>query len=247
VVQPERGDFGARDVVQKIFDNVRKDGRTYLPEVESLKVFAAYGLPVLPSVLTKTEEDALKAAKNMGYPVVLKIVSPHIVHKLDAGGVAINIKDDAAVSREFRKMMNTAVTLVGADKVWGVEVQKMADKGIEVFLGSKRDAKFGPVVVFGMGGTFVEVFKDVSFRLAPLRELTIDHMMHSIKGYKLLKGYRGEPADIEKIKECLGRLSQLVVDFPEIEELDVNPLIVYPVGNGARAVDGRIVISQNRR
>jgi acetyltransferase len=141
--------------------------------------------------------------------------------------------------------MNTATALVGADKIWGIEVQKMSDKGLEVFLGSKRDAKFGPVIVFGMGGTFVEVFKDVAFRLAPLRELTIEHMMQSVKGYKLLQGYRGSPGDIDKIKECLGRLSQLVMDFPDIEELDINPLMVYSPGSGARALDGRIVIKKS--
>lgn len=231
-----------KEVVEKIFDHVRSQGRTYLPEIEALKVFSAYGIPVLESQLAKTEEEAIAHARRIGFPVVLKIVSPHIVHKLDAGGVAIDIRDEASVSREFRKMMQTAVSLVGADKIWGVEVQKMADKGTEIFLGSKRDAKFGPVVVFGMGGTYVEVFKDVAFRLAPMRELTLEHMIKNIKGYKLLEGYRGKPADIDKIKECLGRLSQLVIDFPEIEELDINPIIVYPPGNGARAVDGRILL-----
>ncbi len=231
-----------KEVVQRIFKKVRDEGRLYLPEVEALEVFNAYGLPTLKSKLAKTEEEAIQAAKEIGYPVVLKIASPAIVHKLDAGGVVVNIQDATELSRAFRKMINTAHALVGADKVWGAEVQQMAGKGVEVFLGSKRDPKFGPVIVFGLGGTFVEVFRDVSFRLAPLREWTTRAIIEKSKAFKILQGYRGQPADIAKVSECLGRLSQLVVDFPEIEELDINPLIVYPLGNGARTLDGRIVL-----
>ncbi len=233
-----------REVVAKIFKQVRADGRLYLPEVEALKVFEAYGLPTLKSKLARTEEEAVEIAKEFGYPVVLKIASPAIVHKLDAGGVVINIQDATELARAFRKMTNTAHALVGKEKVWGAEVQQMADKGVEVFLGSKHDPKFGPVIVFGLGGTFVEVFRDVSFRLAPLREWTTRAIIEKSKAYKILQGYRGQPADIAKVSECLGRLSQLVVDFPEIEELDINPLIVYPLGNGARVLDGRIVLSR---
>lgn len=232
-----------KEVVEKIFARVRAERRSYLPEVEALKVLEAYGLPVLRSKLAKTEDEAVAIANEFGYPVVLKIASPAIVHKLDAGGVVINIQNPADLSRAFRKMINTANALVGAEKVWGAEVQQMADKGIELFLGSKRDPKFGPVIVFGLGGTFVEVFRDVSFRLAPLREWTTRAIIEKSKAYKILQGYRGQPADIAKVSECLGRLSQLVLDFPEIEELDINPLIVYPLGNGARALDARIVLS----
>ena len=233
-----------REVAAKIFKQVRADGRTYIPEVEALKVFEAYGLPTLKSRLVKTEEEAVATANEFGFPVVLKIASPAIVHKLDAGGVVINIQNAAELSLAFRKMINTATVLVGADKVWGAEVQQMADKGVEVFLGAKRDPKFGPLIVFGLGGTFVEVFRDVSFRLAPMREWTTRAIIEKSKAYQILRGYRGQEADIAKVSECLGRLSQLVVDFPEIEELDINPLIVYPLGNGARVLDGRIVLSR---
>lgn len=232
-----------KEVVEKIFKQVRAEGRNYLPEVESLQVLAAYGIPVLKSKLARTEEEAIATAQEFGYPVVLKIASPAIVHKVDAGGVIVGLQDSTEVSRAYRKILNTANALVGAEKVWGIEVQQMADKGVEVFLGAKRDPKFGPVIVFGLGGTFVEVFRDVSFRLAPLREWTTRAIIEKSKAYKILQGYRGQPADIAKVSESLGRLSQLVVDFPEIEELDINPLIVYPLGNGARALDGRIVLS----
>jgi acetyltransferase len=231
-----------KDVVTKILDRIKADGRTYLPQTEALQIFSAYGLPVADSRLAKSEEEALRFTNEIGYPVVLKISSPAIVHKVDAGGVAVGIKDNVELSRAFRKIMSTAESLVGKDKIWGIDVQKMADKGLEVFIGSKRDAVFGPVVVFGLGGTYVEVFKDAQFRVAPLRELSVRTMIETTKAGVLLKGYRGQPGDIDKVAECISRVSQLVMDFPEIEELDINPLIVYPPGNGARIVDGRIVL-----
>lgn len=231
-----------KDLAKKFFDANKKEGRNYLPEAEALKVFSAYGFPVLKNRVATTEEEALKAADDIGFPVVLKIVSPKIVHKFDAGGVVLNIEDKTSLSRAYRKMLATAEALVGKDNIMGVEVQQMADKGIEVILGAKKDPVFGPVIVFGMGGTYVEVFKDATFRVAPLRELSIKEMIQNSKVYKLLEGYRGTPADIPRVEECLGRLSQLVIDFPEIQELDINPLIVYPKGNGARVADGRILL-----
>jgi acyl-CoA synthetase (NDP forming) len=234
-----------KEVVEKIFKHVRTEKRTYLPEIESLQVFEAYGFPVLKSRLAKTEEEALKIAQEFGFPVVVKIASPAIVHKLDAGGVVIDIKDNTELSRAYRKVIATAEALVGKEKVWGAEIQQMAGKGIEIFLGSKRDPKFGPVILFGLGGTFVEVFRDISFRVAPLREWSTKAIIEKSKAGKILQGYRGQPADVDKISECLGRLSQLVMDFPEIEELDINPLMVYPTGNGARVLDGRIVLKPN--
>ncbi len=232
-----------KDLVRKIIDRIKMEGRAYLPQTEALEIFTAYGLPIAPNKLAKSEEDALKFANEMGYPVVLKISSPAIVHKVDAGGVVVNIKDGVELSRAYRKILSTAESLVGKDKIWGVDVQKMADKGIEVFIGTKRDAVFGPVVVFGLGGTYVEVFKDAAFRVAPLRELSVRTMIETTKAGILLKGYRGQPGDIDKVAECIGRVSQLVMDFPEIQELDINPLIVYSSGSGARVVDGRIVLS----
>lgn len=234
-----------KDLARKLIDEVRSEKRTFMPETEALKVFTSYGMPVLKNKLTRSEEEAIQVANDFGYPVVLKISSPEIVHKVDAGGVIVNVKDANEVSRAYRRIFSSAKALVGQDKIWGIEVQEMAGKGMEVFLGSKKDPKFGPVVVFGMGGTFVEVFRDVSFRVAPIKELSAKHMVNEIKGAKLLKGFRGAPAaDVDKILECLGRLSQLVVDFPEIQELDINPLIVYPTGNGARIADGRIVLTK---
>lgn len=233
-----------KELVRKIIDGARAENRAYIPQTEALQIFSAYGMPVIESHLAKTEEDAIAKARAIGFPVVLKIASPDIIHKVDVGGVAVGLADENAVSKAFRKIMNTAQSAQPKANLWGVDVQKMADKGIEVFLGSKRDPVFGPVLVFGLGGTYVEVFKDAAFRVAPLRELTIKHMIDSSKAGIILKGYRGQPGDIPKVEECVGRLSQLVVDFPEIEELDINPMIVYPLGNGARVVDGRILLSR---
>ena len=228
-----------------VLDRARADRRTYLPQVEAMAVFEAYGLPTLKSRLAKTEDEAVVVAREFGFPVVLKIASPAIVHKLDAGGVILGLQNEADVRRAWNKIMEACVPLVGKEKIWGVDVQQMAAKGIEVFLGAKRDPKFGPVVLFGLGGTFVEVFRDVAFRLAPVREWSTRAIIESSKAAKILHGYRGQPGDIDKVAECIGRLSQLVVDFPEIAELDINPLAVYPAGKGAAALDGRIVLSND--
>ncbi len=229
--------------VAKVIVKARADNRAYLPQLEAMEVFDAYGLPVLKSRLAKTDQEAATIAKEFGYPVVLKIASPAIVHKLDAGGVILNIRNEAELNAAFHRIMDACSALVGRDKIWGIDVSQMAAKGIEVFLGAKRDPKFGPVLLFGLGGTFVEVFRDVAFRLAPIREWSTRAIIEQSKASKLLHGYRGKPADIEKVAECIGRLSQLVVDFPEIVELDINPMTVYEAGKGARALDGRIVLS----
>ena len=232
-----------KGAVSRVIERARADKRNYLPQIEAMEVFAAYGLPTLKSRMTKSEDDAAAVATEFGYPVVLKIASPAIVHKLDAGGVMLNIKNESELRRAYQKIMDACVPLVGKEKIWGIDVQQMSAKGVEVFLGAKRDPKFGPVLLFGLGGTFVEVLRDVAFRLAPIREWSTRAIIESSKAAKILHGYRGQPGDIDKVAECIGRLSQLVVDFPEIVELDINPLAVYPAGKGAAALDGRIVLS----
>jgi len=235
-----------KELAKKIFDSIRAQGLKFLSEPDALKVLSAYGIPGMETIVVQKEEEAVKAAQELGYPVVLKIVSPEIVHKVDVGGVALNINDNNEVSRQFRKIYQTATAVVGADKITGIEVQKMADQGLEVFLGAKKNPAFGHVLVFGLGGTFVEVFKDAAFRVAPLNQLSTRRIMEETKAYILLDGYRGVKRDIDRVQECLGRLSQLVIDFPEIQELDINPLIVYPEGNGVRAADCRIFLGSEK-
>jgi len=217
----------------------------FVPEEVALQVLEAYGFPMLPWGVAKTAEEAVSVARKIGYPVVLKVLSPDVVHKFDVGGVQLNLNSDSDVRQAFEKIMNSVKQHIPEARIEGVLVQAMAKKGREVILGLKRDPQFGPILMFGLGGIYVEVLKDVTFRFAPVRELGAYRMVRDIRTYKLLEGVRGEPpADIDKIVECIERLSQLAMEQELIEELDINPLIVYPQGEGAAVVDVRIMVSR---
>ncbi|MFN4179755.1 MAG: acetate--CoA ligase alpha subunit [Armatimonadota bacterium] len=217
----------------------------FVPEEVALQVLEAYGFPMLPWGVAKTPDEAVTVARQIGYPVVLKVLSPDIVHKFDVGGVQLNLNSDSDVRQAFERIMNSVKQHVPEAKIEGVLVQAMAKKGREVILGMKRDPQFGPILMFGLGGIYVEVLKDVTFRFAPVRELGAYRMVRDIKTYRLLEGVRGEPpADIDKIVECIERLSQLAMEQDLIEELDINPLIVYPQGEGAVVVDVRIMVNR---
>lgn len=217
----------------------------FVPEEIALQVLEAYGFPMLPWGVAKTPDEAVSVARQIGYPVVLKVLSPHVVHKFDVGGVQLNLNSDSDVRQAFEKIMNSVKQHVPEAQIEGVLVQAMAKKGREVILGMKRDPQFGPILMFGLGGIYVEVLRDVTFRFAPVRELGAYRMVRDIKTYKLLEGVRGEPpSDIDKIVECIERLSQLAMEQDLIEELDINPLIVYPQGEGAVVVDVRIMVNR---
>ena len=231
------------DVVKEILARVRARPTKFVAEPEGHEILKAYGLPVPQFRLCKTADEAVDAAKEIGYPVVLKIVSPDILHKTEFGGVRVNITDDAGMKTEFAGLLDTVKSKKPDADIWGVLVQKMAPKGTETILGMNRDPSFGPILMFGLGGILVEVLKDVTFRIAPLNDISTDSMVYGIKAVKILQGYRGEaPRDILKIKECLQRLSQLVIDFKEIGELDINPLLVYEEGKGALVLDARFLL-----
>jgi acetyl coenzyme A synthetase (ADP forming)-like protein len=234
-----------KEKVRRVFGDVKSKRRYYVHEIEALQVLNAYGLQIPKFRLATTEDECVELAEKVGYPVVLKISSPDIVHKFDAGGVELNLKNGQEVRNAFRKIMQSVrLTQNESKNITGINIQEFIEGGKETILGMKRDPQFGPLLMFGLGGIYVEVFKDVSFRLAPIKELGARNMIESTKAYKLLSGVRGEkPSDIESIIECLQRLSQLVIDFPEIQEIDINPLLVFQHGNGCKAVDGRIVIS----
>lgn len=218
-----------------------KAGRKFLPINESMDVFSAYGFPVLPWAFVKTQEDAWESAVKIGFPVVMKVVSQQIVHKVDVGGVRLNLSTPEDVQNAFRDIMAVGDKLKA--KIDGVFMQRMAPKGREVILGMKRDPHFGPILMFGLGGIYVEALKDVTFRVAPVRELSAHDMIQSIRAIKLLEGVRGEPkADYEAMADCIKRLSQLSCDNPEIEEIDINPLMVYAEGKGAGVIDARIIL-----
>lgn len=231
------------DVVREILAGAAREGRSFLPEPEAHAVLGAYGLPVSRSRFVRDGAEAAAAAREIGFPVVLKIVSPDIVHKVDVGGVRLDLNSEEEVRGAYAELTAQVAAAQPEARIWGVFVQEMVGRGKETILGMKRDPHFGPLLMFGLGGIYVEVFRDVIFRLAPIRELDARTMIRGIRGAKLLKGFRGEPAsDMDAIADALLRLSQLVTDFAEIEEMDINPLIVLPEGNGARVVDARILI-----
>jgi 4-hydroxybutyrate---CoA ligase (ADP-forming) len=233
------------DKVKSIFETVRKHGRANLLEEEGYEVLQAYGFPTPQSILCTTEQEGIDAARQIGYPLVMKIVSPDIIHKSDAGGVKVGIKTDDELKSAFRTITENALKYKSDAKIKGVLVQEMVKSAKETILGASQDPTFGPVIMFGLGGIYVEVLKDVVFGVAHIDEQEAINMVESIKTIKLLKGVRGEkPSDLRAIADSLQRLSQLVVDFEEIKEFDINPLLVLEEGKGARVVDARIILSQ---
>ena len=229
--------------VSKVFDKVKEEGRTNLLEEEGLEILSAYGFPLPKSILAKTEDEAVESANKIGYPTVMKIASPQIVHKSDAGGVKVNLSSDKEVRDAFKVIVDNAKKYDSKAEIKGVLIVEMVKGGKEMIIGSKLEPGFGPVVMLGMGGIYVEILKDVTFRLAPFTDQEANDMISSIKTKKLLEGVRGEkPSDVEKLSECIQRLSQLVTDFREIKELDMNPVLVMEKGEGCKILDVRIGI-----
>ena len=230
-----------KDKAQSIFDKVKSEGRTNLLEDEGRDILDAYGFPLPQSVVATTEDEAVAAANKIGYPIVMKISSPQIVHKSDAGGVKVNLTNDDETRDGFKTIMDNARKYDSNADIKGVLIVEMVKGGKEMIIGSKLEPGMGPVVMLGMGGIYVEILKDVTFRLAPLTDQEANDMISSIKTKKLLDGVRGEePSDINKLSECIQRLSQLVSDFKEIKELDMNPVLVMEKGLGCKILDVRI-------
>jgi len=237
-----------RDAVADLVQRELAAGRTQLVELPALEALRHYGFPTVPFALAKSADEAVAEAKKMGFPVVMKISGPKILHKTDVGGVRLNLGSDEEVREAYDGMVASVRQHMGDDvEVWGVLVQKMLEKGKEVILGMTRDRSFGPLLMFGLGGIYTEALRDVSFRLAPLREETAKEMVAGIRSHRLLEGVRGEPpSDLAAIAECLLRLSQLVTEHDQIQELDINPLIVYAKGKGAIAADARIILKETK-
>ncbi len=239
-VPGERTSDQAREVIAA----VRAQGRTALTEIEAKDVFSSYGLPVTPTVLAKSEEAAVKAAREIGYPVVMKIVSPEILHKSEAGGVKINLREEGAVRSAYKAILAGARSYKAGATVHGIAVQRMAPAGTEVILGSVDDPSFGPTVMFGLGGIFVEILKDVTFRVAPVSSAQAERMMAEIEGAPILAGARGEaPRDREALAHAIMAYSRMILDLADdIAESDANPVFVYEKGKGLAVVDARIVL-----
>lgn len=204
----------------------------------------AYGLRLPQSELARSPEEAVTLANRIGYPIVMKISSPDILHKSDVGGVKVGLKDAGEVRDMYELIEYRARKYSPNARIWGVLIQEQARKGRELLVGVNRDPQFGALVAVGMGGIYVEVLKDVAFNLAPISRQEAAAQIRSIRTYPLLRGVRGEPpADVAYIEDVLLRVSQLVQDFPEIVEMDINPLVVYNKGEGAMVLDARIILA----
>ena len=221
----------------------RARGRSQLTEVEAKALLSAAGVPVAETRLATTADEAAAAADDIGYPVVMKVVSPEIAHKSDIGGVVLNVTDADAARATFDQI-NAAVSSAAPNaEVDGIAVQAMVPQGTEVIVGATTDPQFGPVMMFGLGGVFVEVMKDVAFRIVPLEERDAQQLMREIKGFPLLEGARGTPpADLDALGALILKVSEVVEASPEIAELDLNPIFAYP--DGAIAVDAHIVLAE---
>ena len=226
-----------------VVEAARRDGRTVLTEVESKVFIKGAGIPVVESRLATSQQEAVALARELGFPVVLKIVSPEIIHKSDIGGVKVGLNNEAEASRAYDEVMAAAKSANPTAPVHGVSVQRMAPPGVEVIIGMTRDQQFGPVLMFGLGGVMVEVLKDVAFRIVPLTRRDARQMVREIKGYPILEGYRGQEAvDVARLEQALLDLSAFLEGHDEVKELDLNPIFAYK--DSILAVDARVILEE---
>jgi acetate---CoA ligase (ADP-forming) subunit beta len=226
-----------------ILDQAEKEGRSILTEFESKRILRQAGIPVVESRLAKTQKEAVSLSRKMGFPVVLKISSPEVIHKSDLGGVKLSLNNAAEVKKAYDEILKKVKKQYPEAAVHGVSVQKMVRPGTEVIIGTSKDPQFGPVIMFGLGGIFVELLKDVSFRVIPVKGKDAQEMIEEIKGYPLLKGYRGkEPASITALVEIILKISKFIEQNSQVKELDLNPIFAYR--DKAVAVDARIILEK---
>jgi acyl-CoA synthetase (NDP forming) len=226
---------------QAIVAAAKAEKRTLLTEVESKQLLEGTGIRVIGAKLAKSAKDAVARSKELGFPVVLKIASPDVVHKSDIGGVKVGLANSTQVSKAYKEIVAAVKQKQPDARIHGVSVQTMAKPGVEVIIGVSKDAQFGPVIMFGLGGILVEILKDVSFRIVPLTKRDAREMIRDIKGYPVLEGYRGQdPSDVGALEDMILKVSAFVEQNPEIKELDLNPVFAY--NDGAVAVDARIVL-----
>ena len=226
----------------KIIKNVLASGGEIVPPNKVMDIIKSYGISTPSYVLAKTLNEALKASKAIGFPVVLKIASSDVLHKSDIGGVVVDVESEEEVEKRYNEIMNNSIKKVPNALIAGILVQKQVPNTIQVIIGGIRDNQFGPAVMFGLGGVFVELFKDVAFRIAPVTETEALEMMKEIKGYPILSGYRGmKELDISQIAKTIVTISELISNVDEIKEVELNPLFVYE--KGTIAVDARIILT----
>ncbi|MFX1389252.1 MAG: acetate--CoA ligase family protein [Promethearchaeota archaeon] len=231
---------------RNLLNEVLAENRFFLMEHESKNFISNYGIPVGEYKIAKTRIEALEFANKIGYPVVLKLMSPDIIHKTEANIIKLNINSDKALNIGYDEIITNGYKFSPTAKVFGVNVQKMEQNGIaEIIIGGVRDNNFGPVLMFGFGGIFVEIFKDVSYRVCPITKGEADRMIRSIKAFPLLNGYRGKPkADLDPITDTILKCCNLLIENQEIIELDLNPIIVFETGKGIKVVDARIILKE---
>ena len=227
----------------KVIEKARSEGRTILTEIESKKLLKQVGISVIDTKLAASREKAISISKQFGFPVVLKIASPDVVHKSDAGGVKLGLRTSKQVGKAYDDILAAISQKYPKAMIQGVSVQKMARPGVEVIIGMSKDAQFGPVLMFGLGGILVEILKDVSFRIVPLTKRDAGEMIREIKGYPLLEGYRGQqPVDVSSLENWLVKLSEFAEQNPEVREIDLNPIFAY--SDGALVVDARVILEE---
>jgi len=232
-----------KGAVAKLFEDVRQDGRHTIGDTEAQAILQVYGITTPRSKVAPTPDEAVAHCREIGYPVVMKIASPDILHKSDVGGIIVGVKSDKEARQAFDTLIQRAKAAKPEATIWGAQIQEMVTNAREVIIGMNRDPQFGALVMFGLGGIYVEVLKDVTFRVAPMSRLQARQMVEAIRTYQLLAGVRGQaPSDVEAIVDTILRISQLVMDFPEIAELDINPLLVREKDKGAVAVDMRLIL-----
>ena len=224
-----------------ILDEVKKEGRSILTEFESKGVLRQVGIPVVETRLATNQKETVSISQRIGFPVVLKITSPDVVHKTDSGGVKLGLKNASEVKKAYDDILKSVKKKYPRALIHGISVQKMAPPGTEVIIGTNKDPQFGPVIMFGLGGIFVEVLKDVSFRVIPVNRKDAQEMIQEIKGFPLLKGYRGkEPANIPSLIGMILKISKFINENPQIREMELNPIFAYK--DKALAVDARIIL-----
>lgn len=234
-----------RNAAGEVLELSRRLGRMALSDIDAFNLVHAYGIPIPQSALARSASEASHVASHLGFPVVLKISSPDILHKSDVGGIRTGLASKAEVEQAYREIVFSVERYLPDAVVWGVSVQEEVPRAQEVIVGMNRDPQFGPLLMFGLGGIYVEILKDVSFRVAPLGPAEAREMVREIRAFPLLRGARGRPeSDIEAVVDCILRISRLCTDFPQIVEMEINPLMVKEKGKGVTAVDARIIVGE---
>lgn len=243
---PTFNDLAMDRAKQIIADALDGKKERYLTQAECRPLLECYRLPLLKSRVVNNVDEAAAAADEFQTPVVMKVMSEDVVHKYDAGGVILNVHGADEARAAYKKVYGNVERHVPGARIQGILVEQMAPRGVEVILGASRDPRFGPLMMFGLGGTLVEVLKDVSFRLAPMWQISAERMVRQIRSFTVLNGFRGNPpSDIDAIVDTLLRLSAMVINHPEISELDINPLIVHAAGQGCSVADSRVMLRRN--